>query len=207
MHKWYILTKTMPLSLPSTETNIYKGKMFDGNMYISHILSTWNGEVKVCVCMWGGVGGLGLLGFVALLCHKGSHRWQTETSQLTLSSQHHFFLLLSYFCCLTHFPLWDRSPCPQLQRLPQPKTHYHISLWTAFGSATISCSTELIWFGTLCFVYFYIIVWAIYAASTLESSTLNTNLCGAAVLLLLLLHTYLQVLDGFQIQIYGCRLE
>ncbi len=56
------------------------------------------------------------------------------------------------------------------------------------------------------FVYLYVIIWAIYAALTLEAASLNTNLlCSVAVLLPL--HGYLALLDEYQTQIYGWRLK
>lgn len=83
---------------------------------------------------------------------------------------------------------------------------YRLMSGAAFVSLSTCCSAVLIWFSTMWFVYLYVIVRAIYAASTLEAATLNTNLhCSAAVLLPL--YGYLPLLDVSQPQIYGLRLK
>lgn len=137
-----------------------------------------------------------------------------KTSQLTLSCLAHFlsasaiYLFLLFYCLRFVFRSPRLSACPPPQRLIILKNIllYHLMSKAAFVSLSTCCSTELIWFGTMWFVYLYVIVWAIYAASTLEAATLNTNLlCSVAVPLPL--HGYLPLLDGLQTPIYGWRLK
>lgn len=149
-----------------------------------------------------------------LLPGKGSHRWKMKTSLLTLSRLARFLSTSTIFlfllsCCLLFVPLLRQLSAGALpQRLIKPKNIllYHLMSTAAFVSLSTCCSTELIWFSTMWFVYLYVIVWAIYAASTLEAATLNTNLlCSVAVPLPL--PGYLPLLDGSQTQIYGWRLK
>lgn len=125
-----------------------------------------------------------------------------------LMSTSAMFLFLLPYCLLIVLLSRQLSALALPQRLIKPKNIVLYHLMSRAGCVSLSTcySTELIWLGTMRFVYLYVIVWAIYAASTLEGATLNTNLlCSFAAPLPL--HGYLPLLDGSQTQIYGWRLK
>ena len=172
----------------------------------------WSSLV-VCYDFWG------QKGLAAIARHRLPHitlqlglllpRWRFVLKELALSCVAHFLSTGAVLSSCSHFMPSSQHLlfCPPTQRLMIWDTLlHHLMSWAAFHSSTC-CRSDLIWFGTMLFVYLYVIVWTIYAASTLEAATLNTNLlCCVAMLLLLPLHGYLPLLDGCQTKIYGWRL-
>lgn len=129
-----------------------------------------------------------------LLCYKGSRSWKDKISQLLGPIS----VTLPSFCCFALFSLCLHPDSLRLVLcykvyLKITKDIYIISICVcyilyhsicraAFASLLDHHRANLTWVGPAWFVYIFVLVWTLYAASSLEDAVLNTNLCSVAVL-------------------------